>query len=129
MSRPPHPDPTFRIALAATLLGVGILLVAVPKAKAWDIAPPEFVGRTESVVLDWPQWRLQDQCAPVASEAVSGRRILACTWTSAGLCFTAVDTHLAVTERASLLYYHEWPHCAGWAWNHPNAGPEYPHAQ
>ena len=101
------------------LLTVAAAVGSITPAAAWDVAPDRYVGRTTSVVLEWPQHRLQALCAPEAREAVDGHRILACTWTAAGLCFTAVDIRMATDERAALLYYHEWPHCAGWGWDHP----------
>ncbi len=99
-------------------------------ARAWDVAPASYVTAAESapsVTFDWPQWRLQQQCGPQAHEATEGRTILACTWVSAGLCFTAVWNNLGDDEAAELLRLHELPHCVGWGWDHPGGTPWHSH--
>ncbi|MCC6735826.1 MAG: hypothetical protein IT534_06820 [Bauldia sp.] len=101
------------------------ITVAAP-AKAWDVAPANYVAAAVSapvVTFDWPQWRLQNECGPEAHEATEGRTILACTWQAAGLCFIAVWNGLRDAEAAELLRLHERPHCVGWDWDHPGGTP------
>lgn len=100
---------------------VATIALANP-ALAWDVAPQRYItaaATTPSVVFEWPQWRLQDECGPEAHEATEGRTILACTWQAYGLCFTAMWNGIPDEEFNDLLYLHELPHCVGWGWDHP----------